>query len=209
MESLTSVDLSYNHLTVVPTPEDLGIQSCLKYLNLYGNNFNSSSSIIPYLERNGLLVTVTSNPFECDCNFKALQEWFQSVPEENQHLVTDRSPLECRWNGSLVPILDDLSPMCLIPSEYTTFSTSTMYPRKSLTSPAQTSSIRQRSIETYDAVTTVSSGNYDETQTPSSSKSSGNCDAYTSCDKALVLLYVVITLELIILIVLFTMFFKS
>ncbi|PIK56325.1 putative chondroadherin-like protein [Apostichopus japonicus] len=172
LESLTSVDLSYNHLTVVPTPEDLGIQSCLKFLNLYGNNFNSSSSIIPYLERNGLLVTVTSNPFECDCKFKALQEWFQRIPEENQHLVTDRSPLECRWNGSLVPILEDLSPMCLIPSEYTTFSTSTMGQQKSFTSRAQTSSSRQRPIETYDAVTTVSSGNHDETQKLSSSQSS-------------------------------------
>ncbi|XP_071839241.1 uncharacterized protein [Apostichopus japonicus] len=209
LESLSSVDLSYNRLTVVPTPEDLGIQSHLKNLNLYGNNFTSSSSIIPYLERNGLLVTVTSNPFECDCKFKALQEWFQSVPEENQHLVTDRSPLECRWNGSLVPILDDLSPMCLIPSEYTTFSTSTIGQQKSFTSRAQTSSSGQRPIEIYDAVTTVSSGNHDETQTLSSSQSSGNCDSYTSCDIALVLSSVSIIFQFITLIVLITMICKS
>ncbi|PIK43196.1 hypothetical protein BSL78_19952 [Apostichopus japonicus] len=203
LESLTSVDLSYNHLTAIPTPEVLGIQSHLKYLNLYGNNFNSSSSIIPYLERNGLLVTITSNPFECDCNFKALQEWFQSVPEENQHLVTDGSPLECRWNGSLVPILDDLSPMCLIPSEYTTFSTSTMYPRKSLTSPAHINSSRQPPIETNDAVTTESSGNHDEAKTPSPLHSSGTCASYTSCYIALVLSSVVIILQFITLIVLY------
>ncbi|PIK43195.1 hypothetical protein BSL78_19951 [Apostichopus japonicus] len=209
LDSLTSVDLSYNHLTVVPIPEDLGIQSHLKYLNLYGNNFTSLYSIIPYLERSDLLVTVTSNPFECDCNFKALQEWFHSKPEENQYLVTDRSPLECRWNGSLIQILDDLAPICPNPSDYTTFSTSSMYPPKSLTTPAHINNSRQRPIETSDAVITVSSRNHDETQTPSSSQSSGNCDAYASCDKALVLLYVVITLQLMILIVLLTMFCKS
>ncbi|PIK43194.1 hypothetical protein BSL78_19950 [Apostichopus japonicus] len=116
LTSLSSVDLSYNHIENIPSPTDLKIQNNLQTLNLCNNYFTTTATIITYLNNAGLLVMFGSNPFECDCSFQGLQDWFNRQSEEKRNLITSRSPLECKWNASLISIDDDLSSVCLLPT---------------------------------------------------------------------------------------------
>ncbi|XP_071839238.1 uncharacterized protein [Apostichopus japonicus] len=116
LTSLSSVDLSYNQIEDIPSPIDLGIHNNLQTLNLCNNYFTSSATITTYLDNTGLLVMCGSNPFECDCSFQRLQDWFNRQSEENRNLITSRSPLGCKWNASLISIDDDLPSVCLLPT---------------------------------------------------------------------------------------------
>ncbi|PIK56324.1 Leucine-rich repeat-containing protein 15 [Apostichopus japonicus] len=114
LTSLRSMDLSYNHIKSIPSPIDLGIHNNLQTLNLCNNRFTSSATITTYIDNTGLLVICGSNPFECDCSFQRLQDWFNRQSGEKRNLITSRSPLECKWNASLTSIDDDLSSVCLV-----------------------------------------------------------------------------------------------
>ncbi|PIK55874.1 hypothetical protein BSL78_07208 [Apostichopus japonicus] len=103
LTSLRDVDLSQNHLHTILTPSELGLISNLRYLFLAGNYINKSSDIVPFCELSAYLF-VGGNPFECDCGFQKIQEWYFNQSIVVKQVLSHSSSLGCYFHGSFIDV---------------------------------------------------------------------------------------------------------
>ncbi|KAJ8023462.1 Leucine-rich repeat-containing protein 15 [Holothuria leucospilota] len=83
-EGLTCVQeivLSENGLHKLPLSSVLGITS-INRLYLDHNDFKTTAIFTSYLRVTHEQLNIGDNPFECDCDFKEIQEWYRNVSQE-------------------------------------------------------------------------------------------------------------------------------
>ncbi|PIK56257.1 hypothetical protein BSL78_06840 [Apostichopus japonicus] len=103
LTTLKDIDLSQNRLHTILSPSDLGLLTHLRYLFLADNYINKSTDIVPFFEQSVYLL-VGGNPFECDCGFQKIQEWYLNQSIVVKQVLSHSSSLGCYFNGSYIDV---------------------------------------------------------------------------------------------------------
>ncbi|XP_071835285.1 uncharacterized protein [Apostichopus japonicus] len=103
LTTLKDIDLSQNLLHTILSPSELGLISKLRYLLLADNYINKSTDIVPFFEQSVYLF-VGGNPFECDCGFQNIQEWYLNQSIVVKQVLSHCSSLGCYFNDSYIDV---------------------------------------------------------------------------------------------------------
>ncbi|PIK56260.1 hypothetical protein BSL78_06843 [Apostichopus japonicus] len=103
LTTLKDIDLSHNQLNTLPTPSDVGLLTQLRYFLLADNYINESANIVPFFEQSVYLF-VGGNPFECDCGFQKIQEWYFNQSIVVKQVLSSYGSLGCYFNGSYIDV---------------------------------------------------------------------------------------------------------